>query len=209
MPLIKASETIDLSSTSHTAEYVESNASNIIDRARDDATRIIATAIDSVRSEVDQIRESARLEGFEAGREEGYRQGLSEGRAHGEKTMIAELQALGQTWFDLLKWERTEPRGVMWLIQVMQLDRVRGANNPQEGGARSEVVVDQPVMRDWAQTSDLEILVSESDRERVHCGSGLLEKFESAGYGEFRHPIHAVGGRPSNRGRSIPDRAAA
>ena len=64
MPLIKASETIDLSSTSHTAEYVESNASNIIDRARDDATRIIATAIDSVRSEVDQIRESGSSGGF-------------------------------------------------------------------------------------------------------------------------------------------------
>ena len=188
MPLIKASETIDLSSTSHTAEYVESNASNIIDRARDDATRIIATAIDSVRSEVDQIRESARLEGFEAGREEGYQQGLSEGRAHGEKTMIAELQALRQTWFDLLsQWERTErERRDQASIQAMQLaiafaERIIHRKVEQD----PEVVVDQ--LRhalDLAQTpSDLEILVSESDRERVHQAlPGLLEKFESAGY---------------------------
>jgi len=48
-----------------------------------------------------------------------------------------------------------------------------------------EVVIDQlRHAMDLAQSpSDLEIVVSESDRERVHQAlPGLLEKFESAGY---------------------------
>ena len=188
MTLIKASETIDLSSSSRTPEHIEANVSNIVDRARNDATRIIATALDGVRGQVDQIREAARQEGLEAGRERGYQQGLAEGRAAGEKAMASDLQSLRQTWFDLLSnWEQTErERRDTSSMQAMKLalafaERIIHRKVDHD----PEVVVDQlRHVLDLAQSpSDLEIIVSESDRERVHQAlPGLLEKFESAGY---------------------------
>ena len=188
MPLIKANETIDLSSQQQSSEQVESCAQSIVDRARNDANRIIGAALENVRNEVSDIREKARLEGLEAGHAQGYAKGLEEGRATAEKARSSELQSLRQAWFDLLdEWNRTEKeRRDVSSVQAMKLalafaERIihrKVAHDP-------EVVVDQlRHAMDLAQSpSDLEIVVSESDRERVHQAlPGLLEKFESAGY---------------------------
>lgn len=188
MPLIKANETIDLSSQMHSSEQVEACAQSIVDRARNDANRIIGTALENVRNEVSDIREKARLEGLEAGHSQGYQQGLQEGRDTAEKAMSAELQSLRQTWFDLIdEWKRLEKgRRDASSVQAMKLalafaERIIHRKVEHD----PEVVIDQ--LRhalDLAQSpSDLEIVVSESDRERVHQAlPGLLEKFESAGY---------------------------
>ena len=123
MPLIKANETIDLSSQVHSSDQVEASAQSIVDRARNDANRIIGAALESVQNEVAEIREKARLAGLEAGHALGYQQGLEEGRAAAEEAMSAELQSLCKTWFDLIdEWQQAEKeRRDVAAVQVMQL----------------------------------------------------------------------------------------
>lgn len=188
MPLIKANETMDLTSQSRSSEYVEASTVSMVDRARNDANRIIGTALENVQNEVAGIREKARLEGLEAGRAEGYQQGIQEGREKAEQAMSTELKALRQTWFELLdEWQRMEvDRRDECAVQAMQLalafaERIIHRKVEHD----PEIVVDQLRQAlDLAQSpSDMEIVVSESDRERVHHAlPGLLERIENAGY---------------------------
>jgi len=192
MPLIKARDTAELSSQLPTHGHVEVSVTTIIERARHDASRIIASALEESRSAAQEIRESARRDGFEAGFQEGRVAGQTEGSREAREEMSGELAVLLESWSTLLEqWSVVESQR---LEEVARLS-LKMAVALSERIVHRQVAVNPTVVVDQIQKAlelaqspaDLEILVADSDRHRVHKAlPGLLERFENTGYVSIR-----------------------
>ena len=188
MPLIKLQASEDIAAQDPTLESIESRASRIVQQARVDASRILAKAVEEAQAQAHVIHEAARREGHEAGRAEGYSAGEKVGRTEAEAGMREQLETLHAAWTNLLdEWSQLESeRRVETSRQALTLAMKLGERVVhRQVEVDPMVVIDQVRLAlDMAQLpSDLEIIVSEVDRRRVHHAlPGLLERFESVGY---------------------------
>ena len=164
----------------------------IIERARQDASRIIALALDEARSTVEEIHETARQEGFKTGHDEGLVQGRNEGHVEARDAMRQQLETLHASWSTLLdSWEQTEStrRGQATKHALEMALALSERITHRQVKHDPEIVIEQLRQAlELAQSpADLEILVAESDRHRVHKAlPGLLERFENTGYVSIR-----------------------
>ncbi|MEE2906308.1 MAG: FliH/SctL family protein [Planctomycetota bacterium] len=192
MPLIKARDTRELASPMPSIDRVESSASVIIERARQDASRIIALALEEARSGARDIQETARQQGYEQGHQEGVNQGHAEGQAAAQEAMQQQLKTLHNNWSKLLvTWEQTESKRLDQAARLaLEMAMSLGACIVHRQVAQNPEIVVEQLRRalELAQSpSDLEILVAESDRPRVHQAlPGLLERFENTGFVSIR-----------------------
>ncbi|MCH2132356.1 MAG: hypothetical protein MK116_01275 [Phycisphaerales bacterium] len=211
MPVIKSNDSDGLSSQGLSLECVESRARAIIEKARGDAARVLQSAVATARAQADEIREQARQEGFETGQAEGLARGQEAGQAEAHAAMREQLESLVSSWTTLLDdWTLHE--------QEVRQDAARRvldlAVSLSERLVHRHVEVDPSIVvdqlrqaLDLAQSpADLEIIVAESDRQRVHHAlPGLLERFDAIGYVSIRAcPEMAAGGcRLQMRGGEI------
>ena len=188
MPLIKLQAGEDITTQDPTLESVEARAAKIVEQARVDASRILAAAVEEAKSQAHEILEIARKEGHEAGRSEGYAAGEEIGRKEAEAGMRQQFETLHESWTKLLdEWSRLESeRRAETSNQALKMAIKLGERVVhRQIEIDPMVVVDQVRLAlDMAQApSDLEIVVAEVDRRRVHHAlPGLLERFDTVGY---------------------------
>ncbi len=192
MPLIKARDTADLTSQLPTQGHMEASVTIIIERARQDASRIIASALEESRAVAAEIHENARREGYEAGLLAGRETGRLEGSQEAREEMRSQLEHLVESWSSLLeKWSDAEAAR---LDETARLS-LRMSLALSERLVHRQVEVDPSVVIDQIRNAlelaqspaDLEIVVADSDRHRVHKAlPGLLERFENMGYVSIR-----------------------
>ena len=188
MPLIKLQDGEDLAAQDPNLECIESRASRIVQQARVDASRILTRAVEEAQAQTGAIHEAARQEGYEAGRAEGYGAGEQSGRQEAEAAMREQLETLHAAWSGLLdQWSAIESeRRVENSRQALTM-AIRLGSRVVHRHVEIDpmVVIDQVRLAlDMVQLpTDLEIVVAEVDRKRVHQAlPGLLERFESVGY---------------------------
>ena len=188
MPLIKLQSGDDIAVQDPTLESIESRASRIVQQARVDAGRILTKAVEEAQSHAQVIHEAARQEGHEAGRAEGYRAGEEIGRREAEAGMREQLETLHATWSNLLdEWIELESARRMETSRQALVMAIKLG----ERVVHRQVDIDPMVVIDQVRLAldmtlsptDLEIVVAEVDRTRVHHAlPGLLERFQSVGY---------------------------
>lgn len=109
MPLIRNKQAAHITSRAVALELndVRSEAREVIESARSEATRILAQVRDTVQEERTTILESARAEGRQAG----YEEGLATGRQEGMEQVLSEslephralLDEIAPNWAEQLK----------------------------------------------------------------------------------------------------------